>query len=1001
MKTLGKRRVISKSVNPSRGLYQDNLRDQIKAHLYSLYKNLEEKWDDSLEIVLNFWILSISLQHEEFISLRGTESIARLVFETNQMKKKLEREISIDSSIRHMEVQFSPLWIISPFTSKEVVSCLLGIQLDESEEILTKQGILSAIQGCSDHATLLDCSRILSIPNAPIQLFYLELTMSGESLPKFYEDLGFKEKFLRAIEERIQSIVPPLFMHRNEEEIYRDLLTLRKEISSSSDLPQVMVFYDKHSLGKIVFNVLMVRTIRNHSDSEISPLNKTLSGAYIHDGQVYQLGKIGEDGSIQGNVFQISLFNISKFQRKNYAVDYYAARREIIYFLNQRVGEVRDFNGGMLIKQGERLLELKEAFSEFSLNHLEFIENFFYSIRPIEKQAILPMSFLRCFFSSFMELFLESKDDFLIRTEKKVVVFAVRNRSEVFISELKNFFNKSFFQEHKVISSSWLQGRIQYHGYLLLCSSIDEAQKICHTISEQVHKRKNSICQRGNILRLGNNFVQFELDPRIGGTSESMAMNKLLFEGLTRIENGTPKLAAAKSYTISDDLCTYTFILKDLYWSNGRSISAEDFEYAWKQILSPNFSTRFAYLFYIIANAEEAKRGECSLDKVGIEVVNEKTLVIRLTHPVSYFLELLSISLYSPICREVDKENPSWSRYRDDTFVCNGPFRLKSPRSYFLCEMEPNPYYWNPDRVRLDGVSVISTDSKNSIQFFHEGELDWVGFPFGVPLVQGLKDSPIAETLEFSKVFWYCFNVSSFPLNNKKIRQALFYSVNRRKIIDQLGVEWDPAYSPLPLEHSFFNPSLYKKIENCDFSRRCFSEGCKELGISQREFPPLRLIYLEIELFSTAAIAFKDQIEDDLGISCEIEGLSYSDFFEKMACGDYQIGTLRWSSWVDDPLYTLTTLKNKNEKINLPKWEDQMFTKLISLAQIEQCIKKREELIAQAEKILIDDFVILPLGVGKDYIFRNPDLIIPQKGTHGMIDFSNAYFQKEFGKNDF
>ena len=69
--------------------------------------------------------------------------------------------------------------------------------------------------------------------------------------------------------------------------------------------------------------------------------------------------------------------------------------------------------------------------------------------------------------------------------------------------------------------------------------------------------------------------------------------------------NGDPEYAIAKSVEISKDLKTYTFHLKDTYWSNNSKVTAYDFEYAWKKILSPAFNPRFTYVFHIIKNAKK------------------------------------------------------------------------------------------------------------------------------------------------------------------------------------------------------------------------------------------------------------------------------------------------------------------------------------------------------------------------------------------------------------
>lgn len=87
---------------------------------------------------------------------------------------------------------------------------------------------------------------------------------------------------------------------------------------------------------------------------------------------------------------------------------------------------------------------------------------------------------------------------------------------------------------------------------------------------------------------------------------------------------------------------------------------------------------------------------------------------------------------------------------------------------------------------------------------FKNGELDWLGPPFGIAKLEFSKFDAELCIQSTSKVFWYCFNVHSFPLSNIKIREALFYLVNRKKMIQGIQGRNEPAYSPLPKEHTFF-----------------------------------------------------------------------------------------------------------------------------------------------------------------------------------------------------
>ena len=101
---------------------------------------------------------------------------------------------------------------------------------------------------------------------------------------------------------------------------------------------------------------------------------------------------------------------------------------------------------------------------------------------------------------------------------------------------------------------------------------------------------------------------------------------RLLFEGLTRFnKNGQVENAVAESIDVSTDLKEYTFKLRPALWNDGSPVSAYDFEYAWKKVLSPDFKTAFASLFYPIKNAKEAKEGKLPMMKWASNVINDRT----------------------------------------------------------------------------------------------------------------------------------------------------------------------------------------------------------------------------------------------------------------------------------------------------------------------------------------------------------------------------------------
>ncbi|QVL57379.1 MAG: peptide ABC transporter substrate-binding protein [Simkaniaceae bacterium] len=967
-------------------------KEAVRKELYCLYHEQEEGFDESLQRDLDFWLLTF---RKEFFTRRYPEYIAKIIVHSNELIRTLEWQISINSKKRHLTLVVTPSLMISPFSSKAIIGCLLGIQLDSSSEMISRNEVQEALDACSMGFELLDSFYKHNPYSSSIHIFYFEMGYQENDAINSINLSLFEKMFLKQIETRIQVLVPPLFMQRNEEEVMRNLLILRRETSSIQDIPQVIIFYDNHTHQEITFTILLVRVKKSVDSSVLDLLRLSKENEEYIEGQVYFLGNFSEESIIDGNVFQIRLKNISRFQRKNSSIDYNLSRKKITEYLQISLGEVRDYNGGMFLKQDERLKELKESFPEATNNYPEILENFFYSIWPIEKQATLPLELFSAFFKLFHTLFIEDQVDFLIEGCDLKLIIALKYEDEKELSRNEELFFSDEASYKKTVSSKWSYGDFLFKGFILSFHTINELQEYEKRIRERLTQTSDRSLSQKKILHINNDFIQFDFDPRIGGTNESIAINKLLFDGLTRINSkGEKVLSCANSYNLSSDRKTYTFQLKELYWSNGQLLTADDFEYAWKKILSPEFETRFAYLFYLILNAKEAKEGKTSLDDVGIKVLSKKILQVQIKHPAPYFLELLAHSLFSPVNSDIDRNDPSWSSGRNDSFVCNGPFKLKkSPRPFYEFELEPNPYYWNRQELVLDGISISNVNPQKALKMFKNRELDWLGPPFGIPKLEFSKFDAELCIQSKSKVFWYCFNVHTFPLSNMKIREALFYLVDRNKIIQGIQGTNEPSYSPLPKEHTFFPSSNYCTIENQEKAFQCFHEGMKELGISQKSFLPLRIIYPDNETFYKISKHLKDQIENCLGIQCPLVGVNYGEFFERMVTGDFEIGAMRWVSWVDDPIYTLEIFKNKNEKMNFANWENINYQSLIDKAQHEENQQERKKLLFQAEKILIDDFVILSLFYGEDYFLKNPDLIVPDTRSLAVIDLSLLDFK--------
>ncbi|MEM1348712.1 MAG: ABC transporter substrate-binding protein, partial [Myxococcota bacterium] len=116
----------------------------------------------------------------------------------------------------------------------------------------------------------------------------------------------------------------------------------------------------------------------------------------------------------------------------------------------------------------------------------------------------------------------------------------------------------------------------------------------------------------------------FDTAKMSGAPEGRIAFN--LFEGLympgptTEAKDELVVPGVASQHTLSEDGKTYTFTIRDgAKWSNGRQVSAEDFVYSWKRILTPGFEADYVTFLYLIEGAAAYNKGGGDWDSVGIK----------------------------------------------------------------------------------------------------------------------------------------------------------------------------------------------------------------------------------------------------------------------------------------------------------------------------------------------------------------------------------------------
>ena len=156
------------------------------------------------------------------------------------------------------------------------------------------------------------------------------------------------------------------------------------------------------------------------------------------------------------------------------------------------------------------------------------------------------------------------------------------------------------------------------------------------------------------VLNRGNGAEVKSLDPHFtDGLNEANVEGDILIGLVTLDPAAAPIPGAATSWSTSPDGKTWTFHLRDHLWSDGQTVTAADFVFAWQRLLNPGTGAAYAYNLWVVKNAHVISEGKLPASALGIHAPDDKTLVVELEHPASYLPELLTHDTAYPLPRHV------------------------------------------------------------------------------------------------------------------------------------------------------------------------------------------------------------------------------------------------------------------------------------------------------------------------------------------------------------
>jgi oligopeptide transport system substrate-binding protein len=479
---------------------------------------------------------------------------------------------------------------------------------------------------------------------------------------------------------------------------------------------------------------------------------------------------------------------------------------------------------------------------------------------------------------------------------------------------------------------------------------------------------KNQKAKNPSSLRINFKEEPTSLDPRRGrNLAGASHLHAMLFEGLMRLDpNGDLSCAQASSYEISPDQKTYTFHIGNTFWSDGTPVTAYDFEKTWKDILDPQFPALDSNILYCIKNASAAKKGEVSLEGVGIHAKNAKTLVIELEHPTPHFLHTTASNILYPINQTQNHLFPNWFAEAGEHFVCNGPFRLSQWKHNNNLVFTKNTGYRLANEVKLDEirVSLINNDSA-TLHMYETGDLDIIGLPISpLPFTSypDLMQKNELRIFEAPGTMVCMFNTKRFPFYNANIRKAFSYAINRQVLIDQVTLlKENPALGIIPPHLKQTQARPYFEDGNVQMARTFFQKGLEELGIEASDLNGKTTFSYWSQDHACPLLpqALQREWNTVLGIDVELEALEYKTLHEKGKNGLLSMGYFVFMSY--DPIDLLGRFKSAQNARNYARWQNDAYADLLDKAAQSSSQGRYFALLDQAEALLMEEMPYAPV----------------------------------------